>query len=217
MHLDNFSSENSDLSSLPKLETLGLIFCKNFDITPLKELRKLRFARCSEISMSFLPKLKLVKIFENPQSKDSQEIMKIQDYAPLFSPNLQNLSLLNMKADNLTPLIAATNLRTLNLSGFTPNSKSIYSALSQLTALEDLNLSNTDISDLSVLEKLTNLKVLDLCGCAKIRSFDPLCKLVGLRKLICDIRHPTLVPLIGLQKLKKIKRSNSSDPHEFWL
>ena len=73
------------------------------------------------------------------------------------------------------------NLFELNLCGC----KKIkdFSFISKLENLENLNLNDTNISDISFLEKTNNIKILNLYLCEKIKDFSFISKLEKLEDL----------------------------------
>jgi predicted HTH transcriptional regulator len=79
----------------------------------------------------------------------------------------------------LSPLLAPSNLQTLDFSG---TQIADLSPLAALTSLETLNLSGTQITDLSPLAALINLQTLDLSG-TQITDLSPLAGLFKLKRL----------------------------------
>lgn len=215
LHLHGFVAKNSFLIPLPKLKSLALSTSSNFDISNLTELRRLDLFACQvRIPLAGLPKLKILDI----RGSVNQALLNfgasdIKEFTPLLGPNLRSLSLKgSIIKDDLTFLLSATGLRKLDLTNFQIDSKDFdYSALSQLTTLEELNLSCTPISDLSVIAGLSNLKALDISFCEKIKSLEPLAKLIELQTLYLIHKNyhqapapPSLEPLVGLKKLKQV-------------
>jgi hypothetical protein len=93
------------------------------------------------------------------------------------------------------------NAITLDLSG---TQVSDLTPLAGLTGLQTLDLCGTEVSDLTPLAGLTGLQTLDLSG-TEVSDLTPLAGLTGLQKL--DLRHTQvsdLTPLAGLTGLQKL-------------
>ena len=201
LELSGFVAKNSFLIPLPKLKSLMLKRCSNFDISNLKDLRRLDILASSEMSGS-LPALQKLKVLNINESK-------IADFTPIIGPSLKCLSL-RKESMSLWALPSATGLKKLDLSGCQVPTGD-FASLGQLTTLEELNLSSTSIKDLSVISTLSNLKVLDLSYCEQVESLDPLAKLTELHTLYLIYRNAqnspepaSLAPLSNLKKLKKV-------------
>ena len=78
-----------------------------------------------------------------------------------------------------------------------------FSFISNLEKLENLNISNTKIFDISFIEKNRNIKELDLKGCKSIKDYSFISNLEKLEKLNLSNIKITDVPF--LEKNKNIK------------
>ena len=131
---------------------------------------------------------------------------------PIFPSDMAGLTRLearNANISDLTGLQTATNLTWLGLGpeqvqqGVWRNSNSItdISALQGLTKLEVLDLEDNSISNISALERLTNLAVLNLGG-NSISDISPLTELTNLTELyLWDNSISDMLPVAGLTNL----------------
>jgi len=85
-----------------------------------------------------------------------------------------------------------------NIKNFTP--------ISKFERLEKLDVSYTNISDISFLEKNKNIKELYLYYCLNIKNFTPLSKLERLENL--DVSWTNISDISFLEKNKNIKELN---------
>ena len=81
-----------------------------------------------------------------------------------------------------------------------------FTLISVLETLENLDVSFTNISDISFLGKNKNIKELNLEGCVNIKDFAPISKLERLEYL--DIGHTNISDISFLKKNKNIKELN---------
>ena len=80
--------------------------------------------------------------------------------------------------------------------------------LAQLTNLQSLNCSDTQVTDLTPLAQLANLQSFD-CGDTQVTDLTPLAQLTNLRSLDCsDTQVTDLTPLIGLRSLSRLNVGN---------
>lgn len=121
-----------------------------------------------------------------PRAKDP-----FKDFPRMF-PNLQTLILDDCEGLNeasFEPLAGLHKLITLSMNA---DSNAIHgtipAAISRMTSLSELNMEEDDISDVSPLSGLVNLKTLDL-GWNKIKDLSSLATLTQLRELEADDQH----------------------------
>ena len=101
-----------------------------------------------------------------------------------YFPDLAILSVQDLSGVDFAPVRELTQLTYLNLDGCALHSADLQ-AIGELATLEELHLSGCGISNLSSLEGLTALRVLDLSG-NSIVSIAPLASLTGLEELHLD-------------------------------
>jgi len=117
-----------------------------------------------------------------------------------------DLSLLNLKHDEVAQLQYMTNMTELRLWG---NQIDDLTPLSGQTGLVDLSLGNNKISDLTPLAGLTNLTRLNLYG-NQISDLTPISGLTNLTDLILSNNQIVdLTPLAGLTNLKFLELENN--------
>ena len=175
---NNWISDLSPLSGLTLLTELDLSFNQINDLTPLSNLTRLRVLNLSE---------------------------NRQDYTRRGGDGVLN----NETIFALTPLASLTRLEKLDLSGNWINQHLPgigISALSNLTALVELNLSDLGgLYNVRFLSGLTRLRTLDLSDNA-ITDLSPLAGLTALRTL--NLNENTihdLSPLAGLTELEVLE------------
>ena len=112
--------------------------------------------------------------------------------------NIEESNISSIKFDKYKDLIE------LNLEGY-ENIKD-FSLISKLEKLENLNLSCTDISDISFLEKNKNIKELNLSLCENIEDYSFISKLEKLEILNCS--DTNISDISFLKKNKNIKELN---------
>ncbi|GEM_PF-5187729 len=168
--------------------------------------------------------------------------LMISDDTPLTSEMLENVTSISINADTpvdntpllprncLEELIYFNNLSELSVQGFripdlmpvsslplhtlrlTDCGISNISVLDRLKMLEVLELSHNPIEDIQALSGLYNLKSLDLAY-TNVRDISALEKLSGLHSLnLCVIRATDLSPLAGLDDLEILKISHVQIP-----
>ena len=165
-----------ELEQLEKLE-IRLTFYDDF-MLPIAKMKNLRDLTLSQINEWTLPDGHFALLQELPQLK-KLTIDKVQFEKPvdeLFTvEGLEELRITNSGFEIVpTQIIVRDNLKVLDLSGTyfgdyyngNPNDEQeVLNQYCKATSIEKLNLSYFDVTDLSVLNKLTNLKELSLCNC----------------------------------------------------
>lgn len=127
--------------------------------------------------------------------KDFPEICDILSRLPA----LKNLSLYGGMYD-VSNVAKLTNLTSLNLT-HTYLAKNLIAPVGSLTNLEELTLSDDEITDVKALSSLTNLKKLDL-SCNRIEKVKPLASLENLTRLnLRSNKIRDIKPLTSLSKL----------------
>ena len=81
-----------------------------------------------------------------------------------------------------------------------------FTPISKIERFEDLNVSFTNISDISFIENNKNIKSLDLECCEKIKDFTPISKLERLEFLI--VNRTNISDISFLENNKNIEKLN---------
>ncbi|HVD98036.1 MAG TPA: DUF4153 domain-containing protein [Cytophagaceae bacterium] len=116
--------------------------------------------------------------------------------------SLEMLLLSRNRINSVEALHSLSKLKSLSLDN---NNIQNVNALKSLTALNYLNLSANQISDTGPLAKLTNLTYLNLSGNENLTTLTPLEGLTNLKELdITNCNIPDLSPLYKLGKLEKL-------------
>lgn len=116
-------------------------------------------------------------------------------------PKLESLTLNNVQLpDGLTGLNCINTLTALTLSGDQITSDQ-FAAMPVQNGVNELDLSNNALTDLSFLSEYTFLKKLDVSG-NQITDYTPISALTGLETLSVDLSQAeALTPLTGLKSL----------------
>ena len=112
--------------------------------------------------------------------------------------DIEESNISNIKFDKYKDLIE------LNLNGC-ENIKD-YSFISKLEKLENLNLYNTNISDISFFEKNKNIKQLNLRRCENIEDYSFISKLEKLENL--NLKNTNISDISFIEKNKNITKLN---------
>ncbi|UXN07181.1 leucine-rich repeat domain-containing protein [Bartonella sp. HY761] len=198
-------SNFSDLSLLENLDNLIELNISNSKVTDFSTLEK-------------LPNLKTLKLNGLTLDKDTiKSLVSLNKLSTLdlSNSNISDLSFLEDLKDirelfldktyvtNLEPLKNLKTLNTLSLAGLTLDENS-SAIIARFTELDDLNLANSNITDLKFLTSLENLSKLNLTG-SKATDYSSLSKLKMLYSLILTgASIPDLEPIRGLENLSEI-------------
>ena len=237
---DNNISDFSPLAGLTQLERLWLNDNNISDLSPLVGLMQLKELHLSGNNLSDISPLAGLTQLETLHISDNY----ISDISPLATLiELKSLSLSNNNVSDLSPLAGLTKLESLYIGDYDysgpynsilysdvaigtsppiPGRKETYSSynnisdvspLAGLTELKYLDLSGNSISDVSPIEVLPKLEMLDLSG-NNISDISILSGLTGLKRLrlygnnISDVSLP--VELTELEYLY-LDNNNISD------
>ena len=215
---DNQISDVSPLVELKNLTRLHLVNNHISDVSPLAGLTNLRELYLSKNKISdFSPIAGLIpnlKVYENSDQRllivhipdpnlraaIEEQLGKAQG-TPITQAEMQTLTQLDARKRGIQDLIGiefAMNLEDLYLFG---NEISDISPLAQLSELRYLYLSENEISDISPLAQLSELRDLGL-GTNQVSDFSPLAELKQLWGLnIGESQISDISPLAGLNKL----------------
>lgn len=126
-----------------------------------------------------------------------------------YAVNMTQLDLAGNEIVDLTPIKNCKKLEKLDLSSQYSTSQykelSDISPLANLTNLKVLKLKTNDIQDVSVLKNLTNLEELDLFGNRKIKSIEGFEKLTNLKKLFLN-RTRSIKDITALKECKNLQQ-----------
>ncbi|MDD2369415.1 MAG: hypothetical protein PHQ90_08940 [Sulfuricurvum sp.] len=183
--LDIISNPVTDFSPLVKLKNLEQLEISNAEITDITAIGQ-------------IPSLKSLTIYSDG----------LKDISPLG--NLINMEKLRVSSDEVTDICALNSLvklKELDIDGCSKVSD--ISCLKDLKALEKLNISNTAVKAIDVVQEYKNLVVFN--GNDSIQDMSPL---VGLEKLqAADTRSVTLLEC-SPQTIDEIKSGKSCDKKE---
>lgn len=126
-----------------------------------------------------------------------------------YAVNMTQLDLAGNEIVDLTPIKNCKKLEKLDLSSQFSSLEyrelSDISPLANLTNLKVLRLKSNDIQDVSVLKNLTNLEELDLFGNRKIKSIEGFEKLTNLKKLFLN-RTRSIKDITPLKECKNLQQ-----------
>lgn len=206
------------LGKLKNLKKLELALCENITnsdleglegLTYLEELNLMSCKNLTDKSFALLGKLiKLKKLFLS-----YTQISCLKGFEKLI--NLQELFLhgcINLKESELVRIVGFKNLKELSLEDCSKIDHISLACIGQLSSLESLNLTNTNITDegLEEIENLINLKELNIARCNKITNkgmefIGKLMNLEGLDLMACinltDESLPHIANLVNLNTL----------------
>ena len=150
-------SDVSWLAELRHLETLNLSENPISDVSSIRELRKLNWLVLDNTQVADLSPLVGLKNLRTLELRNT----KVVDVSPLVElKKLETLDLANSPVSDVSALVDwKGNLKRLNLSGTQVRD---ISSLAKLNTLELLSLSNTQVADLSPLAELNSLWYLNL-------------------------------------------------------
>lgn len=204
-------SNISALSRLPSLKKLTILASPISDFSVLSSLRnleELELAFCGDapIKIPHLPKLRSLKVTNTHgdivlgdlgklEQAEFQVLRNLSEVA--HQPQLKELRFQKIENPTLEPLLAATNLRKLDVR---LHGDMDLSPLAALKNLDRLRLAAPDISDISALSGLTKLTVLEIddAQVSDANCLSSLTNLVSLNLKFC-------APLNGLSFLSKMK------------
>jgi len=213
LELKELYLDDNPLNGLTVLENLGRLEILNLADSGISSLENLAgltlleelILRGNQIldvqALSALKKLRTLDLGNN----------KIQDFAPLG--NMSQLSVLYGEDNNLSEISVISNL---------PSLKEITLSNNQITNLGDFSsikegasylwladFSRNQLSSLSGMEKLENIRILSLSQNA-ISDLSPLTSMQELSTLLIDFNEvSTLGPLVGLPKLRGVYANNN--------
>jgi len=209
VELDLSNNRIGDLTPLEKLKNLKKLNLRNNDLTDLSPLAQITsltnlniqsntkirsieplkgLAELKKLIMADVPIGQEIHILENLRNLTHLNMRScgVTDLDPIS--HLKNLDYLNLHSNpeisSITPLKQLTNLHTLILANI-PIGDSIET-LAYLHQLKYLNLRNTNLADISVLARLTNLEYLNLHSNSNIQSIEPVRKMTGIQTLILE-------------------------------
>lgn len=190
--------ELKTITKLPWLTSVSLNRCdKITDITPLASLPKLAYVDLSGTSVKTLAPLAKLK---NLTEIDLGSNITIEDLTPLKGlGKLKKLKLPMIK--NIAPLAGLSSLRELEL-GTAPDD---WGVVQKLVRLEVLKVSFVELTDLSVVGGLKDLRVLEISigkRLADLSALKALTKLTSLRLQQTAVKD--LAPLGGLTSLESL-------------
>lgn len=188
------------LRLLTNLSTLEITHNQH-DLNPINKLINLKELELHDNKADLVPiaelnKLKILKLFSN--SSDLKPIVNLHD--------LEHLDLSYNQA-NIYPILNLKNLRSLNLSN---NYSFDLFPVHFLRNLIELNItSSNDLSDLSYLVYLSNLKTLYIGG-NHLTNLTPLARLTKLSSLTINYNQADLNPIGKLTNLTSLRLFNNS-------
>lgn len=230
-NLNISNTEISDLTPIGNLENLQQLIIDNTlvtDLTPISNLNKLNELQCRNTNICDVMPLKniphLIRIYcDNTQIdsekasefiKENRKVMVIyetkalQDWWDSLHTNwkkvfaAQNHTSLDPSPEELHKIIS---MKKLTLDKFFLDAMPIE----RLTNLENLNMEDTKIEDLTPLHGLHNLKYLNLKN-TKVVDITPIENLSNLREInIENTGVANLEPLYNMRNLVKVKAENS--------
>ena len=166
----------SELANFKQLKVLKLAGTKVTDLSPLAGLN-LGYLDLSDTQVTDLSPLAGNTNLSNLQLSGSS----VTDLTGLPENDYSSVDLSNTQITDLSPLSNSSKL-TLNLSGTPIEDLSSLELDKSVERLDDLNLSDTRFSDLSVLSGQSSLGVLNLAR-TQVRDLSPLAKLARLYEL----------------------------------
>ena len=193
-------SDLSPLANLTKLEELDHKGGGISDISPLIGLTNLRVLRFYGADIADISPLSGMTKLERVRFRHSD----LADITPLSTLiNIEWLDLSSSQVSDLSPLKNLTKLKSADLGG---NRISNIEPLKHLTNLTELELTGTrQLSDISPLAGLINLRVLQLASC-KISDVSSLAGLTKLERLRLEYNEISdISPLAGLTNLKILR------------
>ena len=168
----NSINDLSEISKLSKLTYLSLAYNKVENILPLSENKNLTYLnllnnenidsnRMNYNDADLIKLNEIGKILE----KDGGQILLDSDKLFLFN-NYITLDLSNQNLENIECLSGQINLEKLNLNNnnLTFEDSESLEIIKSMTKLKDLRLNNNKLSDISFINDLSNLTLLDICG-----------------------------------------------------
>ena len=206
----------SPLSGLADLQDLDVAGANISDLGPLAGLRKLRDLRLSSKSVEDLSPLAGLLNLSNLDIS----FTSVRDLSPL--ENLRNLRILDLGGtgvEDLSPLARLHQLKKLELAGTSIEDLSPLVGLQRLQSLscgfkfarqllERSSHKLGQITDLTPLATLKDLRLLEVRGCRGVTDFSPLSGLQKLQSLNLSSAGVTdLSPLAGLHELRVLNLS----------
>ena len=214
-------SDLSPLANLPTLQSLNLAYTQVSDLSPIRNLTELRSLDLMGTSVSDLsplvdlPALQSLAMFDT-EIMNFEVIAKFRDLESLELgdvrgadigllaglPKLQSLVLVGVL--ELSDLVRISNLPALEKLELVGSEVSDIAPLANLTTLHSLSCFETQLSDLSPLAKLPNLETLYL-EAPSVSDISPLENCTSLRSLqLCGGKISDLSPLTRLASLRKL-------------
>ena len=201
----------SVLSGLINLTELHLRDNRITDISSLAGLTNLTNLRLGNNNITAISPLAGLTNLTNLRLGNNQ----ITNISPLSGlTHLTELRLSGNRITDISPLSGLTNLRTLDLPNGIQDLPALVQALSRLTHLTSLGLSNNNIEDVSalipVLSDLTDLRDLNLSG-SGITDLSPLAELTNLTGLtLWGNNISDISPVADLTNLRSLGLGNNS-------
>jgi len=128
-----------------------------------------------------------------------EDVKSLEDLA--YFEDLSVLSVQNLQGVDFSPLSNLHQLKYLNLDGCAVGSGDLQ-VIGSLSTLTELHLAGCGLSNISALEGLTKLQVLDLTG-NSIVSIDPLKNMTQMRELrLSSNAISAIAPLAGMTELE---------------
>lgn len=123
--------------------------------------------------------------------------------------NLEELNLPGNVVTTMSPACELTKLKKLNLTG-NPVNEEMLTAIKNIPSILELNMTNTQLKDVSSFSTLTNLQTLILSN-NNISNFEPISALSNITKLDISINasFTSLAQITSLTGLKELNISNT--------
>lgn len=197
----NFVLDLSQLAELPNLTHLNIHLVKHTDFEPLSNLTQLKSLRISHLRTGPLTNISFLN------ELTELERLELQTLGLIDARRIRNFKKLkHLKLDN-------TCCRWYPRE--TSNQVSYIDWMSDLTALESLDMTDNQVNDISVLSDLTSLRTLKLAQ-NQVRDLSPISQASNLDTLYIG-GNPLrdLSPLANLTQLRVLRispRSHTKDP-----
>ena len=221
------------LAKLKNLESLRISYGSKLEdinaLSGLTELTSLKLSGMSSLKdISALSELTNIEVLELAGSGKLTDISPIGKLSELKDLHLSGLTRLEdispikectgltklsvLECDRLEDFSSLGSLRELELLHISGSSIKSIAALTGLNYLYDLGLTNTDLTDISAVKTLPDLKYLTLTSNSRLTDISPLKNVRGLEKLdmaYCNITD--LSPLEDHVYLKELNVNNNKN------
>lgn len=184
-HIDCAGNKQiENLKPLAKLSLLKVLDCSNTNVTSLdgiEQLQNLEVLNCSNNDNinSLIPCTNLQNLIEVNCGNTM-----VKSLAPLYGHNnLQKLDVHFCTVNNLAPMGELKNLRELNVSQ--NNSLFSLAGVEKLSQLVEFNCSETSIDDVTPLQNLKVLEILDISN-TKVKTLRPLQNVRTIKDIDCS-------------------------------